>query len=112
MSAVVYQLPVADRRLEGMADAPADALALVRRALERTGELADLIRRAAPAAEITAAAEALASLHGPLASLETSAEMLTAARSRGEAEARSALSGRRARLSTVRGTDGTPGGAA
>jgi hypothetical protein len=46
--ATVIKFPAADHRLDGMAAAPSDAMALVQRAIERTDELAVLIRRAAP----------------------------------------------------------------
>ena len=79
MSAAVYELPVADNRLAGMAAAPADALALVELAIKRTDHLARLVRKAAPAPEITAAAEAVAALRGPLETLRITGNVLQAA---------------------------------
>jgi hypothetical protein len=87
VSAVVYTLPAVGNRLEGMAAAPADALGLVRLAIQRADSLAELIRQAAPAPELTAAAGALAALRGPLASLEVTAGVLLTARAAGEASA-------------------------
>jgi hypothetical protein len=73
----VHQVP--DSRLDGVAAAPADALALIGLATARVDNLAALIRRSAPSAEVTAAAQAVAALREPLESLRLTAGVLDAA---------------------------------
>ena len=79
MTARVIPLPVADNRLAGMIAAPAEALDLIKLAIERTDELARLVREAAPAREINAAAKAVAVLGRALANLKLTADVLDAA---------------------------------
>jgi len=94
----VIPFPARDSRMMPFAAAPADAMALVACAIERIGTVADLVGQAAPAPEITAAAEAVAALRAPLASLQMTARVLLSARAAGEAEARDAALRSRTRL--------------
>jgi len=111
-AAGLRRLPVADWRLDGMAAAPADAMTLLQWAIERTDKLAALIRRAAPAPEITAAAEAVAAISTPLESLEIIVGALITAHRAGEAYARGSSPVSRPRLSEVPAVKDAPGGAA
>ena len=116
----VHQL--AGRRLAGMLAAPSDAVALVECAIARTDSLAELIRASAPAPEVTAAAQAVAALAEPLASLRLTAGVLDAAlRLGGGSAARRASGARpggpaarsgRPRLRAIQGGKDTPGGGA
>lgn len=110
--AVIYQFPACGPRVEALAAAPADALGLLEAAAARLGDLAGLISAAAPGPEVTAAAEAVKALRGPLASLQITAEALVAARRMGEADARDALAALPPRRRPLPGGSRTPGGAA
>jgi len=114
----VHQL--AGRRLRGMLATPSDAVALVECAIARTDSLAELIRASAPAPEVTEAAQAVAALAEPLASLRLTAGVLDAAlRLGGGSAVRRAGGGPgvhasrpgRPRLRVLPGGKGTPGGA-
>jgi len=109
VTATLHRLPFADGRLDAMAAAPADALTLVELAIKRTDRLARLVGKAAPAPEITAAAEAVAALSGPLACLKLTVDVLDAALRAGERrgmEAAEPASGPRRCLHPVPGGKG------
>ena len=114
----VHQFPLADNRLAGVIAAPVDALALVEAAIERTGHLEALIRGAAPAPEIAAAAEAVGALRGPLASLRLTVDVFAVAIEAYRAEAFAAAASQRPyrrsrdRDAPLRAVPGTPQGRA
>jgi hypothetical protein len=114
VTASVRTLPVTDGRLAGWAAAPWDGMALVELAIERADRLADLVARCAPAAEISAAAEAAMALRGPLASLKLVADVLLSAYRAGcddmAAVAKPAPRVPRPQLRAVPGSKGTTAG--
>jgi hypothetical protein len=103
VTASVRRLPVADSRLDCLATAPADALALIRRAIEGADSLGALIRQAARAPEIAAAVEDVAGIRRSLASLEITATLLASAYRAGREDEAAAAARRasRARLRPV-----------